>query len=74
MPKAKDFLIKKGFDKTFGARPLKRVIQRFVEDPLAEEIISGKLKTGGTVKVDVKADRLEFDIVSFKAVKKEKVK
>jgi len=41
--KAKDFLIEKGFDEVFGARPLKRVIQRFLEDPLAEDIIAGKL-------------------------------
>ncbi|MGB2706301.1 MAG: ATP-dependent Clp protease ATP-binding subunit, partial [Candidatus Omnitrophota bacterium] len=72
--KAKDFLIEKGFDKTFGARPLKRVIQRFLEDPLAEEIISGKLKGGGCLKADTKGDHLEFSIVSAKAVKKEKVK
>ena len=59
-PKAKDFLIEKGFDKIFGARPLKRVIQRFLEDPLAQEIISGKLKGGGSLKVIVKGDHLEF--------------
>jgi len=72
--KAKDFLIEKGFDKTFGARPLKRVIQRFLEDPLAEDIISGKLKSGGNVKVDVKGDHLEFSLASVKPAKKEKVK
>ncbi len=43
-PQAKEFFIEKGFDPIFGARPLKRVIQRFLEDPLAEEIISGKFK------------------------------
>ena len=37
---AKDFLVEKGFDPVYGARPLKRVIQRFVEDPLAEEVIA----------------------------------
>jgi len=72
--KAKDFLIEKGFDKTFGARPLKRVIQRFLEDPLAEDIISGKLKGGGNSKADVKGDHLEFSFVPAKPVKKEKVK
>ncbi|MBU2251466.1 MAG: ATP-dependent Clp protease ATP-binding subunit, partial [Candidatus Omnitrophica bacterium] len=41
-PKAKEFFIEKGFDPVFGARPLKRVIQRFLEDPLAEDIIRGK--------------------------------
>jgi len=72
--KAKDFLIEKGFDKTFGARPLKRVIQRFLEDPLAEDIISGKLKGGGNTKADVKGDHLEFSFVSARPAKKEKVK
>lgn len=57
---AKDFLIEKGFDKTFGARPLKRTIQRFLEDPLAEEIIKGTFKKGGNVKVTAKVDHLEF--------------
>lgn len=57
---AKDFLIERGFDKIFGARPLKRTIQRFLEDPLAEEIIKGNYKNGAKVKVTAKADHLEF--------------
>ena len=57
---AKGFLIEKGFDKTFGARPLKRTIQRFLEDPMAEEIIKGTFKKGGSVKVTAKVDHLEF--------------
>jgi ATP-dependent Clp protease ATP-binding subunit ClpC len=57
---AKNFLIERGFDKTFGARPLKRTIQRFLEDPLAEEIIKGTFKNGGKVKGTAKADSLEF--------------
>lgn len=57
---AKDFLVDKGFDKVFGARPLKRTIQRFLEDPLAEEIIKGTFKKGGRVKATAKADCLEF--------------
>ena len=60
---AKDFLIEKGFDKTFGARPLKRIIQRFLEDPLAEEIIRGSYKKGANIKVTAKADHLEFKAV-----------
>ncbi len=59
-PEAKDFLIEKGFDKNFGARPLKRTIQRFLEDPLAEDIIKGTFKKGGKVKVTAKVDHLEF--------------
>lgn len=57
---AKDFLVEKGFDKIFGARPLKRTIQRFLEDPLAEEIIKGNLKKGGKVTAMAKVDHLEF--------------
>ena len=57
---AKEFLIEHGFDKTFGARPLKRTIQRYLEDPLAEEIISGVLQKEGVVKISVKDDRLVF--------------
>ncbi len=57
---AKEFLIEKGFDPVFGARPLKRTIQRFLEDPLAEEIILGKFKEGGEVKVSVKDGKLLF--------------
>ena len=59
---AKNFLIEKGFDKSFGARPLKRTIQRFLEDPLAEDIIKGNFKKGGKVKVTAKVDHLEFKI------------
>ena len=75
--KAKEFLVEKGFDKTFGARPIKRTIQRFIEDPLAEEIIAGRFKEAASVKVNVKGDHLDFDITSKenkKDSKKEKVK
>jgi len=57
---AKNFLIERGFDKVFGARPLKRTIQRFLENPLAQAIIAGDVKTGTTVKVEPKVDHLEF--------------
>ncbi|MCM8795373.1 MAG: ATP-dependent Clp protease ATP-binding subunit [Candidatus Omnitrophica bacterium] len=59
-PQAKDFLIEKGFDPVFGARPLKRTIQRYLEDPLAEEIISKKFKEGAKVKVLRKNEELIF--------------
>jgi ATP-dependent Clp protease ATP-binding subunit ClpC len=58
---AKDFLIEKGFDPVFGARPLKRTIQRFIEDPLASEIISKKFKDGSQVKVLRKNEELIFE-------------
>jgi ATP-dependent Clp protease ATP-binding subunit ClpC len=57
---AKDFLIDKGFDIIFGARPLKRTIQRYMEDPLAEEIIAGRVKEGSTVKISKEKDKIEL--------------
>jgi ATP-dependent Clp protease ATP-binding subunit ClpC len=58
---AKDFLIEKGFDPVFGARPLKRTIQRFLEDPLASDIIAKKLKEGSTVRVVRKNEELVLE-------------
>jgi ATP-dependent Clp protease ATP-binding subunit ClpC len=58
---AKDFLIEKGFDPVFGARPLKRTIQRFLEDPLAQDIISKKFKQGATIKARCKNTELIFE-------------
>ncbi|MCB9772492.1 MAG: ATP-dependent Clp protease ATP-binding subunit [Candidatus Omnitrophica bacterium] len=58
---ALDLLVEKGFDPVFGARPLKRTIQRLLEDPLAEEIISGRYKEGGKVKITRKNDALDFE-------------
>ncbi|MDD4954267.1 MAG: ATP-dependent Clp protease ATP-binding subunit [Candidatus Omnitrophica bacterium] len=60
-PEAKEFLIEKGFDPVFGARPLKRTIQRFIEDPLASEIISKKFKDGSLVKLSRKNEELVFE-------------
>ncbi len=60
-PSATELLIEKGFDPVFGARPLKRTIQRYLEDPLAEEIISGRIKEGSKVKVQRKNDLLVFE-------------
>ena len=57
---AKKLLIEKGFDPVFGARPLKRTIQRFLEDPLAEEIIAGVFKKGSKVKITKKGEALAF--------------
>ena len=58
---AKDFLIEKGFDPVFGARPLKRIIQRFIEDPLAQDIISKRFSEGSNIKVDLRNGALVFD-------------
>ena len=50
-PDARDWLADKGYDPAYGARPLKRVIQKYVQDPLAEAILSGRIKDGETVTV-----------------------
>jgi ATP-dependent Clp protease ATP-binding subunit ClpB len=57
-PAAKKLLAQKGFDPSFGARPLKRIIQREILDQLALMIIEGKFVTGGELKVDAKKDKL----------------
>jgi ATP-dependent Clp protease ATP-binding subunit ClpC len=59
---AVDFLVKNGFDPSYGARPLKRAIQRFIEDPLSEKILQAEFQRGDELDVDVSADgeRLEF--------------
>ena len=59
---AREWLAKKGYDPAMGARPLGRVIQEHVKRPLAEELLFGKLVEGGTVRIDVKDDKLVFDI------------
>jgi len=60
-PGAKNLLAEKGFDQTFGARHLKRTIQRLLEDPLAEEILQGRFGPGSRIRVTKKGDVLMFD-------------
>ncbi|MGO8070371.1 ATP-dependent chaperone ClpB [Rhizobium leguminosarum] len=57
---ARHWLANKGYDPVYGARPLKRVIQKFVQDPLAEQILSGQVPDGSTVTVTSGLDRLQF--------------
>jgi ATP-dependent Clp protease ATP-binding subunit ClpB len=59
--KARDWLADKGYDPAYGARPLKRVIQKAVQDPLAALILSGKIKDGEKVKISAGRDGLVFD-------------
>jgi ATP-dependent Clp protease ATP-binding subunit ClpB len=59
--KARDWLADKGYDPAYGARPLKRAIQKSVQDPLAELILSGKIKDGETVKISAGRDGLIFN-------------
>jgi ATP-dependent Clp protease ATP-binding subunit ClpC len=62
--KAKEFLVEKGYDPQFGARPLRRALQKFVEDPMAESILNNNLGEGATLKIvynaEEKADGLIF--------------
>ena len=57
---ARDLLLEKGFDPTYGARPMRRAVERFLEDPMAEEIIRGDLREGETISISAKDDKLEF--------------
>ncbi len=58
----KELLCKKGFDPVFGARPLRRVIQNLVEDPMAEGLLQGKYKTGDTVIVDADGEEVTLTV------------
>ena len=69
---AKDFIAEKGFDSNFGARPLKRAIQKYLEDTLAEEIINAHLEEGDTIKVSLDKDKLELKMKILKPKKKKK--
>lgn len=59
---AKGFLIREGYDPTYGARPLRRAIERYIEDPLAEEVLKGKFAEGGTILVKLGQGTLRFEL------------
>ncbi len=63
---ANKFLVKHGYDEKFGARPLKRAIQRYIEDPLSEKILLAEFAKGDEIEVDVSADneKLEFRVLT----------
>ena len=65
--KAKEFLAEKGFDADFGARPLQRALQKYLEEPLAEKVLQGSLKEGDKLKIDHKANTDVLDIKSVKS-------
>ncbi len=67
--KAKDYIADKGFDKKYGARPLKRAIQKYIEDALAEEIVNSKLSEGDTIVMDLNSKTNTLTIKVKKAKK-----
>jgi ATP-dependent Clp protease ATP-binding subunit ClpC len=58
---AKDFLVEKGYDPQYGARPMRRAVERFLEDPLAEEILRGSLQPGEPIRVTSDKEKLVFN-------------
>jgi len=57
---AKDFIADKGYDIQFGARPLKRAIQKYIEDELADVVLAGELKEGDTILMDLNPETKEI--------------
>ena len=68
--KAKDYIADKGFDKKYGARPLNRAIQKYIEDALAEEIVNSKLSEGDTISMDLNEKENKLTIKIKKGIKK----
>src|SRR6266513_1347604 len=60
---AKEFLIEKGYDPQYGARPMRRAVERFLEDPLAEELLRGNVKPGDKVEVEAADGKLSFHVL-----------
>jgi ATP-dependent Clp protease ATP-binding subunit ClpC len=59
---AHEFVINKGFDPTYGARPMRRAVEKYLEDPLAEELLKGAVKAGDIVEVTVDGEKLAFRV------------
>ncbi|TNE75989.1 MAG: ATP-dependent Clp protease ATP-binding subunit, partial [Bacteroidetes bacterium] len=71
---AKDFIVDKGYDEKFGARPLKRAIQKLIEDPLAEEIVKSNLHEGDTILIDREDGKEDLTVNITKGKKESKSK
>jgi len=63
---AREFLLNKGFDKAYGARQLRRTVERYLEDPLAEEILSGTIENNSVISVRGNKNKLTFHPSSIK--------
>ena len=59
---AHEFVIEKGYDPTYGARPMRRAVERYLEDPLAEELLRGSVKAGDLVNVTMADGKLVFKV------------
>ena len=68
------YVAEKGFDEKYGARPLNRAIQKYIEDPLAEEIIQKKVKEGDVIKIDFDKKKEEIIVIIEDVKKKSKSK
>jgi len=66
---AKEHLVRVGYDPTYGARPLKRAIQKEIETPLARMLVGGEIRDGGKVRLDFRKDQLTFEVESPEAVR-----
>src|SRR5258708_40205022 len=60
-----EFLIDKGYDPTYGARPMRRAVEKYLEDPLAEEFLRGNIKQGGTLEVHAAGEQLAFKVTQL---------
>ncbi len=69
---AKDFIVEKGYDSQYGARPLKRAIQKYLEDPMAEEIIKSNLSEGDQIEIDYDTEKKEIVVRTIKPKAKKK--
>src|SRR5450432_2228817 len=65
---AKEFLIEKGYDPQYGARPMRRAVERYLEDPFAEELLRGNVKAGDVVHVEAKEGKLAFNVAEPQTV------
>lgn len=61
-PAAKDFIVQEGTDIVYGARPLKRALQKMIEDEIADMILRNEIKNDVTIKVDIQNDKLNFAV------------
>jgi ATP-dependent Clp protease ATP-binding subunit ClpC len=61
-PASHEFLIEKGYDPNYGARPMRRAVERYLEDPIAEEILRGTIKRGDQVEVTRDGEKLSFKV------------